>query len=70
MRLRRWRHAIGSRFGRDDPDRCSRRAFEKAGFHREAVLHHHSVLDGAYCDNLMMARFNPAEDGDEANRRA
>jgi [ribosomal protein S5]-alanine N-acetyltransferase len=39
------------------PNIGSFRAFEKAGFHCEATLRQHAVLDNAMCDSFLMARF-------------
>ncbi len=36
------------------------RVFEKAGFHREAVLRNHALFEGAYVDVVQMARFTEA----------
>jgi len=34
------------------------RAFEKAGFHQEAVLKKHHAFEGGYTDTVLMARFS------------
>ncbi|MHB1218288.1 MAG: GNAT family N-acetyltransferase [Alphaproteobacteria bacterium] len=39
---------------------ASRRAFEKAGFHVEAVLRAHAAFEGRFVDVLQMARFADA----------
>ena len=36
---------------------ASRRAFEKAGFHREATLRDNALFEGSFIDVLLMARF-------------
>jgi len=41
------------------PNVGSRVAFERAGFHLEAVFSRHSWLDGDYHDQLVMAQFSP-----------
>jgi ribosomal-protein-alanine N-acetyltransferase len=41
-----------------DPNRSSARIFEKAGYHVEAVLRRHNVLDGRRVDVLRFALFS------------
>lgn len=42
------------------PNVASIRAFERAGFHQEAVQRRHYVIDGTRVDGVLMARFAPS----------
>jgi [ribosomal protein S5]-alanine N-acetyltransferase len=43
-----------------EPNKGSCRAFEKAGYHLEAVLENHAIIASEGFDHLIFSKFNPA----------